>query len=170
MTVLFPIIALADGEVTDPAWFADITEAVNDHETRVSALEEVDWITYVPVWSSTGTAPAILNGTLTGRYRQPPGTALVVCEIQFIAGSTTTFGTGEYRFTLPLNADATATSFSVGPAWLLDSGTTERCGVVRVLDSTHVSIISPTGPVSSTVPQTWAVNDQIRLQVTYDAA
>lgn len=35
----YPIVALADGEITDPAWFADITAAVNDHQTRTSALE-----------------------------------------------------------------------------------------------------------------------------------
>lgn len=39
MTVTFPIIALQDGEPSDPAWFADITEAVNNHENRVSTLE-----------------------------------------------------------------------------------------------------------------------------------
>lgn len=35
----FPIIALGDGDVSDGAWFADITAAVNDHETRLSAAE-----------------------------------------------------------------------------------------------------------------------------------
>lgn len=40
MTVTFPIIALGDGDESDPQWFADITEAVNDHETRVGVLEQ----------------------------------------------------------------------------------------------------------------------------------
>lgn len=35
----YPIVALGDGEVSDPQWFEDITDAVNDHQTRVSALE-----------------------------------------------------------------------------------------------------------------------------------
>jgi hypothetical protein len=171
MTVTFPILTLGDGEEADPAWFADITDTVNDHEDRVAALESVAWTTYTPGWTSTGTAPVIgINGTLTGRYREPPGTGLIVCEVAFIAGAATTFGTGEYRFTLPLDAAATATSFSIGAAWLLDSGVTERSGVVRVLNTTQVSVISPTGPVAATVPWTWNVSDQIRFQVTYDAA
>jgi hypothetical protein len=39
MTVFFPIVALADGEVADPQWFSDITEAVNDHEESINDLE-----------------------------------------------------------------------------------------------------------------------------------
>ena len=35
----FPIITLADGSISDPAWFADITSAVNDHETRITTVE-----------------------------------------------------------------------------------------------------------------------------------
>lgn len=40
MTVTFPIIALGEGDASDPAWFEDITEAVNDHETRLSVVEQ----------------------------------------------------------------------------------------------------------------------------------
>ncbi len=39
MPVVFPIIALQDGEVADPQWFGNITEAVNDHEERIDTLE-----------------------------------------------------------------------------------------------------------------------------------
>jgi len=39
MTVVYPIVALAEGEQLDPDWIADITEAANDHETRVDTLE-----------------------------------------------------------------------------------------------------------------------------------
>jgi hypothetical protein len=35
----FPIVALGDGEVAAPSWFADITAAVNDHEDRVTVVE-----------------------------------------------------------------------------------------------------------------------------------
>lgn len=35
----FPILALADGEIADPEWFADITAAVNSHETRLGVVE-----------------------------------------------------------------------------------------------------------------------------------
>src|SRR5687767_10026227 len=168
----YPILTLEDGEVADPAWFADITDSANDHEDRLGALEGVAWVSYTPAWTTSGSAPTLGNGTLTGRYRQPPGTGLVIAEVQFIVGSTSNIGTGEFRFSLPLDADTTATSFSVGPAWLLDSGVTERCGTVRVLSATTVTVISPTGPCGGTTPWggSWNTNDQIRFQVTYDAA
>lgn len=34
----FPIITLNDGDVSNPQWFADITNAVNDHEGRISTI------------------------------------------------------------------------------------------------------------------------------------
>lgn len=41
MTVTFPIVAPADGEVVSPEWTADITEAVNDHEDSLLQIAEV---------------------------------------------------------------------------------------------------------------------------------
>lgn len=35
----YPIVTLGNGDVTDPAWFNDITNAVNDHQTRISSVE-----------------------------------------------------------------------------------------------------------------------------------
>lgn len=39
MPVSFPIVALSDNDVADPAWFEDITDAVNDHENRMLVVE-----------------------------------------------------------------------------------------------------------------------------------
>lgn len=35
----FPIVALLEGEVLDPAWIEDITDVANDHQTRLETLE-----------------------------------------------------------------------------------------------------------------------------------
>lgn len=64
----FPIVALGDGEVSAPAWFADITDAVNDHETRVSGLEQtvdaqVSYTTSVTVTSGGATEVAMTAWT-----------------------------------------------------------------------------------------------------------
>lgn len=58
--------------------------------------------TYTPAWTSTGTAPAIGNGTLVGKYFRI--NKLVVAYISWAAGSTTNFGTGTYRMSLPVTA------------------------------------------------------------------
>lgn len=41
MTVTFPIIAPLDGEVLDPQWCSDITDAVNSHEDAVDELGQL---------------------------------------------------------------------------------------------------------------------------------
>jgi len=76
------------------AFFANSIEAAN--------FTPAAWQTYTPVWSTSGTAPAIGNGTITGRYAILG--KVIVCHINLIAGSTTTFGTGTQSFTLPFTA------------------------------------------------------------------
>lgn len=56
--VAFPIVALNDGDVVAESWVTDITDAVNDHETRVSTLEGIDRSPIWTVWSATATAGA----------------------------------------------------------------------------------------------------------------
>ena len=58
------------------------------------------WSTYTPTWSSTGTAPVIGNGTLTGNYQRLHG-RIGIMRVQMVAGSTTTFGSGTYKFSMP---------------------------------------------------------------------
>lgn len=68
MTVTFPIVALGDGEVADPQWFADITEAVNDHETRVETLESqvnTSSVTVVDATARTTTSTSF-TATISG--------------------------------------------------------------------------------------------------------
>ncbi|MEU6141398.1 hypothetical protein ABZ848_13640 [Streptomyces sp. NPDC047081] len=62
------------------------------------------WNTYTPAWTAETTAPAIGNGTLTGKY------AIVgkVCHFTTLVAfqSTTTYGSGNYYFSLPVTAGA----------------------------------------------------------------
>jgi hypothetical protein len=131
------------------------------------------WTTYTPTWTSTSTAPAIGNGTLTGRYMKIGRTVIV--EINLIAGSTTTFGTGNYSFSLPVQAASSGLAIP-GSAQLLGldrwSGTT--------IISSGATTISPFVPISATNtrsdfitntrPETLASGAQIRLLAIYDAA
>jgi hypothetical protein len=60
------------------------------------------WTSYTPVWTAATTNPVIGNGILEGVYRRIGS----ICEfaIKLSAGSTTTFGTGVYRLSLPIVA------------------------------------------------------------------
>ena len=53
---------------------------------------------YTPTWGSTGTAPSLGNGTLTGSYQQFG--KLVYFRAVLTLGSTSTIGTGQYHLTL----------------------------------------------------------------------
>ena len=125
--------------------------------------------TYTPVWSATGTQPAIGNGTLTGRWYQSG--RLLYLKITMTIGSTTTFGTGNYRWTYPPGVVGAAT---IGSRWLLDAfafdsvpGTYYRGqALTGFVDSTKLAIVradGTNGEWSSTVPFTWASGDHLTM-------
>jgi hypothetical protein len=141
---------------------------MNNIETGIAYT----WDSYTPAWTSSGSAPAIGNGTLVGKYIQRgkwvAGFAKLTC------GSTTTFGTGVYNLSLPVTSsavvfdvlgaggayDASANSFWSGVAWH-NSTTTIRC---------YVTGAGGAFATGAAIPFTFATTDQIMLQFTYEAA
>lgn len=124
---------------------------------------------YTPTWTGSTTNPAIGNGTITGRYMRHGKT--VTATINIAAGSTTTYGSGYWIFTLPFTADTTVSP--IGSAQILDSstGTIYTGNVIHVSGTTMVVYShNTTAPVGAAVPMTWAVSDTLRLTLTYEAA
>lgn len=122
---------------------------------------------YQPVWASSGTQPAIGNGTFFGLYRQMG--KHVFAFISLTMGSTTTFGTGTYTFTLPVTA--IGSYGAIGAAYILDSGTANRSAICWNITTTTVQLVSSAdGDVGATVPQTFAVSDIILANILYEAA
>jgi len=70
-----------------------------------AATQQGAWTSYTPVWSSSGTAVSLGNGTIVGYYAKVG--RLATAKIEMNSGSTTTFGTGYYSWTLPLSAAVT---------------------------------------------------------------
>lgn len=146
---------------------------------RLATAGASGWTTYAPAWTSTGTAPALVNGSLTGRYQRFGRT--VVCGINLIPGSTTTFGTGNYSFSLPVTA-AAAGMFLIGEAQYLagGSGSTGNRFGGQVVISSGATTCSPFFPpvetnvgldfMSSAQPETFHSGDQLRLTLVYEAA
>jgi hypothetical protein len=60
---------------------------------------------YTPSWTASGTAPAIGNGSLNGWYIRLGKLLIVRLDMQL--GSTTTQGTGQWRFHLPAGMSPT---------------------------------------------------------------
>lgn len=144
-----------------------LRDIVQDHEDALATT----WTPYTPAWTALGTAPAIGNGTLTGSYKTI-GTELIIVRIRFTAGSTSTYGTSSWLFSVPagFSASASAINETSGSLYILDSGSQSRVGVVRFNTSSTLFLESNSGGVTSTVPQTWATSDQAIVTVAYEPA
>lgn len=149
---------------------AEMNTEIRDAITGLQA----SWTSYTPSWTATGTAPAIGNGQLLGKWQQI-GKSIDV-QINVIPGSTTTFGTGSYSFSVPVASDSTPAITAIGGAYLL--GTDHWIGVTVISPgASAITIqlpISTTNPrttaMTNTSPETFANASQLRLTVRYEAA
>jgi len=131
------------------------------------------WTAWTPTWTNL----TIGNGTQVAKYTQHG--KLIVARLSLKFGSTSSIS-GDVSFTLPVTSvtyDGLATIQQLGGGSILDSGTAQfhavamwgstTTALVRVLFvGTYVSNTL----LSSTVPMTWAVNDEINLQFSFEAA
>lgn len=123
------------------------------------------WTSFTPTWTSTGTQPVLGNGTISGRYLQAG--KLVIYRGRLDMGSTTTYGTGTWNFSLPVAFDTN--SGNSGPAFLSDATGIARPAVTAFFGS-NLFLISDAGNVTPTVPFTWAQSDNLGWTVVYQAA
>lgn len=118
---------------------------------------------YTPTWTSDGTAPAIGNGTLTGRYILI-SRDLAWIHMRFVRGSTSTNGTGNYFFSTPFTG--VSGYVSTLAARLLDSTTAHFVGVSLIEGaasafSTMIADAPGARTFAHTVPITLATNDEL---------
>lgn len=116
-----------------------------------------------PTWATSGTQPAIVNGSLTSNYAIADG----VCteNIRMQAGSSTTFGTGAWTFSTAFTATQTAT----GSVYLRDATGSHWVGVARLVTGTNVVALYSTNGngVDATNPFTWASTDYLEITISY---
>ncbi|MEU0634563.1 hypothetical protein, partial [Streptomyces sp. NPDC005989] len=163
---------------TDPrTWNAGemVTAAMLNQEIRDQLNSMFGaWTNWTPAWTAATTAPALGNGTMTGRYMKWGRTCMVNLELTM--GSTTTYGAGVWSFSLPFTA-ASAVGSRVGMAQAL-GGANRVAGQLIVAPaagtftcffpaSTSVSFLSNNG---ATNPFTWAATHQLRASFTYETA
>lgn len=134
---------------------------------RENATYEIS--AYTPTWTAATTNPAIGNGTIVSRYMRRG--KIVTATINLTSGSTTTYGSGAWSFTLPFTADTTVSP--IGVARLVNSnGITIYTGHVMHVSSTNIEVYihNTTGGMSGTSSITWEAGDTLRLTLTYEAA
>jgi len=123
-------------------------------------------IAFTPSWKATTTNPTIGNGTLSGFYTRTG--SRIHLSISMLAGSTTSFGTGTWYFSLP----APAKSRFGGTISAEDSGSAYYYGSVhgggdffgdnfRIVNQANGNQWNPT------TPYTWASGDKFFVDVEY---
>ncbi len=140
---------------------------------RTTSMNNPGWATYTPTFSAAGGGAAIGDGTVTGMWRRVGDSVEVVSRITF--GTTSTFGSGAFRVTLPnsYTRDAakvlSGSDIVPGSAFVLDAtnhANDVQCFVqcasgANVL--TFVATRSTGAVVSATVPITFAQDDVINV-------
>lgn len=140
--------------------------------TPLSFPQRFNW---TPVWTAQGSNPAIVNGTISGRMSLTGKMCNFTTNI--IMGSSTTYGTGDWLFSLPITAYnetgfINANGGGIGVAAITDQGSSAYVGAVETFDTTRYQVqrSASNGFLSSTVPHTWANIDQLRMSATYEIA
>lgn len=125
-------------------------------------------VSYTPSWTGT-TNPAIGNGTLAGSYFKVG--RWVFYRISVLMGSTTTYGTGAWQFTLPFTADASG--YVAGSATMYDASAGNarynRTAFINTATQIAISAEAPSTFLQATVPFTWASSDFLTVAGWYIA-
>lgn len=147
---------------------------------QIASLTGSGWTDYTTVAPAGGSAftltapttnPTQGNSTYLARFRRPSGSDLVHVEVSITIGSTFVVGSGVYRFGLPFNAAASAVG--VGAGYILDTGTANRTGIVRLGAAAYVTFFlnAALAAIDHTGSGTaWAAGDIIQFSFSYEPA
>lgn len=121
---------------------------------------QASWESYTPTWTSTGTAPAIGNGAIAGRKLQIGKT--ILWRASFYFDSTTTYGTGFWRFGIPDELDWNEHD-AVGQGTVYDASTDTVYGYTAAYAlNDKVRLYGNAGEkVGATSPMTFATGDRV---------
>lgn len=157
-----------------PAGSRILDEDLAPWRTQINSNMAPGWTSYTPTWTSSGTAPALGNGTLTGQYRRSANSDIVHWWMRLLIGSTTTFGTGIYRFGIgAVPAPSAGAKLWMAPqGWIRDASSTANYSIVARWDSaTNAFIASEEGSLlTPATPFTWANTDELVLNAWHEPA
>ena len=157
-----------------PADMKDLADAI---DLTVDSIDdrcdgyEAAWTAYTPTWTGATTNPALGNGTIVGAYMKVGKTVTV--NILLKTGSTTTYGSGAWEFSIPFTG-ITVTGFSGFPVRLgvwagRDASASTYYDGRAVVTSGNTTVGTVNPALSSTGPFTWASGDYLGIQITYEA-
>lgn len=166
------------GTTTNFAWpyptGGDVANVATDEQTSFSAIDSTlgnAWTAYSPAWTSAGTAPVLGNGTLVGRFKKFGKWGMF--RLTLTAGTTTTFGTLAYRFSLPAGWTLLDTTSIDGSGAVYDlSATTAFNASIWPVTGTTVELRTSgaASAVTNLVPTTLTTGDIIQMLCTVELA
>lgn len=157
------------GHTFDETNLLQVGTTLTDSSTSSTVIDarQLPLQTYTVSWTASTTDPTIGNGTIVGRYSRRG--KVVEVSIRITMGSTTTFGSGNYFFSLPTTPSTALPQF--GSAQILDSGTNFISAVSRTaVDGTarvQIYVDAGANAITGTAPITLTTSDQIMLTIRY---
>lgn len=152
----------------------DFAREIVKLQNEIRALRTIQiggiWSTYTLAWTAATTNPAIGDGILEGRYTLIGNTVHV--NIYMYAGSTTTFGTGVWSFSLPFTA-ANISGHYGGTLIMRDSGIRSY---IRIADITPTAAVvtnfiedqTNSYTIDASTPFAWGKDDYLRLNLVFE--
>lgn len=131
----------------------------------IKTAENSGWQDYTPVWTAVTTNPVLGNGTLIGKYIRTGRKVTVIINLQ--PGTTTTFGSGGWRFSLPFRIQR-----GVGLAHALDAGTARYAATLLSATATTILLwqadLATGTEFAAATPFTWTSGDILDIEYTYE--
>jgi hypothetical protein len=131
------------------------------------------WTSYTVVWTGAVTNPVLGNGTLTAAYmNRPGGTCKLRMELHI--GSTTTFGSGAWSFSLPIPTRSDGLhnlglmlikDYSTGYFYTRFIDVDQGASVMTYCLTT--SGLATGNTLDASTPITWATDDYCRIDMEY---
>lgn len=140
-----------------------INESVFDNYRTYSRIQQK----WVPSWTADGAAPSIGNGTVDGSY----SINAKQCDFQakIVMGSTTTYGSGNWRIEAPFSCSAESVSVT-GSAYALVGGL-HRTGVCKIEPGAqYITVLigdAQANFAQDGSPAAWANGDTLVANISY---
>jgi hypothetical protein len=114
----FSSVAARDATITAPTAGMQVFTAAEStlwfyNGSAWSPLQSGAWTPYVPAWSADGGGVLLGNGVIAGAYRMLDNKTIAV-RAQLSPGSTSAFGSGPYRLSLPPGVTSKAQQYGAG--------------------------------------------------------
>ena len=124
------------------------------------------WLVYTPGLGNI----TLGNGSVVGRWTRIGGT--IIGRARFQAGSTTTYGGGNFSISLPVAFETGLTAADLIGFGSVDNGTGATRRLVQVTPTLTASanFAYEGGTVASTTPFTFGTSSRITFRFSYEAA